>query len=42
MLPGEEPEDCPTCLQIGEGSTLPYSDNTCPQCGRRVTEAQRN
>ena len=35
---GEEVEECPTCTQIEEGSTLPYSDLTCPQCGRRVRE----
>ena len=28
------PQECSTCLQIEEGSTMPYSDNTCPQCGK--------
>ena len=30
--------DCPTCIQICEGSTMPYSDHTCPQCGKDVAE----
>ena len=29
--PGEYVEECPTCALIAEGSTMPYSDNTCPQ-----------
>ena len=40
----EEEEECPTCTQIEEGSTLPYSDHTCPQCGslvRGVTETRQ-
>ena len=30
--------DCPTCIQICEGSTMPYSDHTCPQCGKDAAE----
>ena len=30
-------EECSTCTQIEEGSTMPYSDNRCPQCGKDVT-----
>ena len=26
--------DCHTCALIMEGSSMAYSDNTCPQCGR--------
>ena len=28
------PQECSTCVQIEEGSTMPYSDITCPQCGK--------
>ena len=27
----EYKEECGTCALIAEGSTMPYSDNTCPQ-----------
>jgi len=30
-------QECSTCTQIEEGSTMPYSDNRCPQCGKDVT-----
>ena len=29
--------ECSTCVQIAEGSTMAYSDNTCPQCGKDVS-----
>jgi len=28
-----DPGECPTCSLIAEGSSMAYSDNTCPQCG---------
>ena len=31
MITGEYKEECGTCALIAEGSTMPYSDNTCPQ-----------
>ena len=31
MMTGEYKEECGTCALIAEGSTMPYSDNTCPQ-----------
>lgn len=30
-------QECSTCIQIEEGSTMPYSDNRCPQCGKDVS-----
>jgi len=30
-------QECSTCTQIEEGSTMPYSDNRCPQCGKDVS-----
>ena len=31
IIAGEYKEECGTCALIAEGSTMPYSDNTCPQ-----------
>ena len=31
IMSGEYKEECGTCALIAEGSTMPYSDNTCPQ-----------
>ena len=31
IISGEYKEECGTCALIAEGSTMPYSDNTCPQ-----------
>ena len=31
IMTGEYKEECGTCALIAEGSTMPYSDNTCPQ-----------
>ena len=31
IVSGEYKEECGTCALIAEGSTMPYSDNTCPQ-----------
>jgi len=42
---GEYKEECGTCALIAEGSTMPYSDNTCPQCGAdttQLTEGEQN
>ena len=30
-------EECHTCALIAEGSSMAYSDNTCPQCGSDTT-----
>ena len=38
MFTGEYKEECGTCALIAEGSTMPYSDNTCPQ----VTHTHNN
>ena len=27
-----------TCAMIADGSTKPYSDNTCPQCGKDTSD----
>ncbi len=32
-----EDEECMTCNLIHMGSSMPYSDNSCPQCGRDCT-----
>ena len=34
MMTGEYKEECGTCALIAEGSTMPYSDNTCPQVNK--------
>jgi hypothetical protein len=34
-------EECMTCNLIHMGSSMPYSDNSCPQCGRDCTYWRR-
>ena len=37
MITGEYKEECGTCALIAEGSTMPFSDNTCPQVAQKHT-----